>query len=106
MKIYMVNFGGADLRILNPKGETAEAHTLPKGSLDGIELRPDGSALISSWEANAVFLRKSDGTVETVISNVDAPADIGWDIKRNRLLVPLFKQNKVLIKDLGPHNKK
>ncbi|MEC7983675.1 MAG: hypothetical protein VX278_00845 [Myxococcota bacterium] len=104
--IYMVNFGGAELRVLNAKGETMQTHTLPKGSLDGIELRIDGSALISSWESNSVYLRKMDGTVETVVSDVDAPADIGWDLKRNRVLVPLFKQNKVLIQPLGPHNAK
>ena len=102
----MVNFGGSDLRVLNAKGETTQTYSLPKGSLDGIVLRIDGSALISSWEANSVYLRKSDGAVETVVSDVDAPADIGWDIKRNRVLVPLFKQNKVLIKSLGAHNAK
>jgi len=102
--IYMVNFGGAEMRILNPKGETTKTHSFPKGSLDGIELRSDGSAFVSSWESSSVYLRKTDGAIETVVSNVDAPADIGWDAKRNRLLVPLFKQNKVLIKTVAAHS--
>jgi sugar lactone lactonase YvrE len=103
-KIYLVGFGGNDLRILGPDGSILSTEPLPAGSLDGIALRPDGSALVSSWEGSAVYLRTSDGVVSTVLEGVNAPADIGWDSKRNRLLVPMFKDDKIWIRPLGHHN--
>jgi hypothetical protein len=88
-KVWCVTFGSGD-----KTGKRADAQKLPKGSLDGIV--PLGDDLfISSWEAQAVYRGKPGGKFEVVVPGVKAPADIGYDTKRGRLLVPLFQDNAV-----------
>ena len=38
---------------------------------------------------------------EVVVSDVEAPADIGYDSRRNRVLIPLFQGDAVVIQPLG-----
>ncbi len=61
---------------------------------------PEGGFLYSSWGAEAVYHVTSLGQKIPVVEGVDAPADIGYDIGRERVLVPLFNQNEVWIVDL------
>jgi hypothetical protein len=35
------------------------------------------------------------------IGGVNAPADIGWDAQRNRVLIPMFSDNRVEVWELG-----
>ena len=42
------------------------------------------------------------GTESLLLENVESPADIGYDAQRNRLLVPLFTPNQVIIKEVPP----
>jgi len=70
---------------------------LPKGQLDGIIEAAGIPTLVSSWEAKAVFAIADDGKVSELISGVESPADIGWDHKRRRVLIPLFTKNTVEI---------
>jgi hypothetical protein len=34
------------------------------------------------------------------VENVEAPADIGWDQRRNRLLIPLFNGNRIEVREI------
>jgi len=61
---------------------------------------PGGVLLVSSWGASAVFRVAADGRAEAVVSNVRSPADIGYDGKRNRVLIPLFQDNRIVIQAL------
>jgi len=81
-------------------GKKADVVELPKGGLDGIVRLPGGDFLISSWEAKAVFRGPPAGPFEAVIEGVESPADIGYDTKRNRVLIPLFQKNRVEIHSL------
>jgi sugar lactone lactonase YvrE len=94
-KTWVVTFGSGELYSLDAKGKKADAKKLPKGTLDGIVLLPGGDLLVSSWEANAVYRGKPGGEFTPVIENVKSPADIGYDTKRNRVLVPLFESDEV-----------
>jgi hypothetical protein len=98
--LLMVGFGGAAvLRIPLDGGPPEELATLPGGQLDGIVRLDDGTLLVSSWEAGAVFRVAPDGTAtEVAVDNVEAPADIGWDAERGRLLIPLFQADRVEIR--------
>lgn len=92
--LWVVTFGSGELyRLTN--GERADAVKLPAGSLDGLVRLDDGSLLISSWDASALFRGTAGGTFEPVLENLDAPADIGYDSKRNLVLVPHFNENRV-----------
>jgi hypothetical protein len=99
-KVWVVTFGSNELYQID-KGKKATVTTkLPKGSLDGLVHLSDGSFLVSSWDAKAVYRGKPGGTFDTVVSNVDSPADIGYDTKRHRLLVPHFVENVVSMHDV------
>jgi hypothetical protein len=71
----------------------------PKGQLDGIVIS-GGKTLVSSWEGKAIYSVAADGTATEVIGGLDEPADIGFDTKRSRLLIPLFGKNTVEIRPL------
>ena len=98
-KLWVVSFGGNELYQLD-HGKKKNVATLPKGSLDGLVLLEDGTFLVSSWDGKAVYRGPAAGPFRTVLENVNAPADIGYDSKRNRLLVPHFMDSIVTIHEL------
>ena len=69
----------------------------PTGSLDGLVAMDDGSLIMSSWEGSAIYRLDKNGSYSTVVDSLESPSDIGYDNKRNRLLVPLFLKDKVVI---------
>lgn len=58
-------------------------------------LAADGSHIVTSWGGKAVY-RLRDGRFEPVLEGVTSPAQIGYDRKRERLLVPQLEENKLL----------
>lgn len=80
---------GADL----PKG--------PGGQLDGVVKLADGSLLVSSWEGKAVYQVHAGGHYMVVADSIEAPADIGYDAGRNRVLIPMFTTNRLVIRSMG-----
>jgi sugar lactone lactonase YvrE len=93
-KLWVVGFGNGELYSLDKAGAKQDAQKMPKGSLDGIVPLGDG-LLVSSWDAQAVYRGKPGSSFEIVISGVKSPADIGYDTKRSRVLVPLFQGNAI-----------
>ena len=99
--LVLVTFTPAgEVYTLGPGGKVQNVRKLPSGNLDGVEALPNGALLISSWGASAVFQLDRDGTVKTVVSNVPSPADIGYDSKRDRVLIPIFMENRLVIQPL------
>ncbi len=93
-KIWVVGFGAKTLwRIVD--GKQADVQELPAGSLDGVEALGDARVAVSSWEAKAVWAGTLGGTFKPIIENCESPADIGVDVKRKRVLVPVFNGNAV-----------
>ncbi|HSG07996.1 MAG TPA: hypothetical protein VLA36_06550 [Longimicrobiales bacterium] len=99
--IMVVTFGSGEVYRLTAEGERTAMMPPSERQLDGIEILPDGGFLMSSWGDRCVYRVGSDGKVSKVLVDVDAPADIGYDSKRNRVLVPLFNANQVQIHPLG-----
>ena len=95
-KVWVVSFGSDELYQLD-NGKKTNVSKLPKGSLDGLVHLSDGSFLVSSWDGKAVYRGPQHGVFTTVIQNVNAPADIGYDAKRHRLLIPHFMDSIVTI---------
>jgi len=98
-KVWVVTFGANELYQID-NGKKANVTTLPKGSLDGLVHLADGSFLVSSWDAKAVYRGKPGGAFAAVIENVNSPADIGYDTKRHRVLIPHFMDNIVTVHPL------
>ena len=97
-KIWVVSFASNELYQIADGKKTSVAK-IPKGSLDGLVHLADGSFLVSSWESKTVYRGKGNA-FKPIVENVDSPADIGYDVKRHRLLVPHFMENVVTIHDV------
>ena len=91
--VWVVSFGSGELyRVVN--GGRADIQKLPRGSLDGLVIVV-GDLFISSWEGESVFRGRPGGRFAQAIKGIKAPADIGHDLWRNRILIPLFNENEV-----------
>jgi len=99
-EVRVVTFGTGEVYKVTLDGETGkrdEIVKLPKGQLDGVVEMPDSSLLVSSWEAKAVYRVDEDGQTTELITGVESPADIGFDSRHRKLLIPLFLGNVVKI---------
>jgi sugar lactone lactonase YvrE len=100
--LWVVTFGTGELYKV-AAGKKAAGVKPPKGQLDGIVQLTTGDVLVSSWEGKAIYRGPADGSKWTELANdQESPADIGWDSKRNKLLVPLFQKDTVNIIDVKP----
>jgi hypothetical protein len=97
--LWAVSFGANELYEID-KGKKTNVVKIPKGSLDGLVRLSDGTFLVSSWESNSVFRGAATGPFTEVIKNVTSPADIDYDNKRKRVLVPHFTENRITIHPL------
>jgi hypothetical protein len=100
--VWVVALGANHLFHVDQQGGTGPATRLPKGGLDGIVKLGDGSFLVSSWEASAIYRGFPRGEFKEVISGIPSPADIGLDSKRNTLLIPIFQKSAVQFVPLPP----
>jgi sugar lactone lactonase YvrE len=101
-ELVVVTFGSGEIYTVSgeDKMERSEGVKPEQGSLDGIIALDSGEVLVSSWASSGIYKGAEAGPFTTVIADVDAPADIGWDGARSRVLIPLFKQNSVVIHEL------
>jgi len=93
--VWIVTFVSGEIYEVDAKGKQGKAHKLPKGQLDGIVGLPDGDFLVSSWEGKCVYRGKPGGEWKEVVSGIESPADIGYDPKRKRVLIPVFTGDKL-----------
>lgn len=105
--LWVACAGTGELLLLVPPASgapTADAGrlALPAGGLRGIAAMPDGTLLISSWAAGAVYRGLRDGPFEAVVSGLESPADLDYDTRRKRLLIPLFTGHALAIFELPP----
>lgn len=98
--VLLVPFGGAEVWHIDAKGAKHTMGKMPAGQLDGLLRLEDGTILASSWEGKAVYRMAKDGQTSAVVENVASPADIGYDAKRGRLLVPVFTEDRLMVVEL------
>jgi streptogramin lyase len=97
--VVVVTFSATgDMYTIAPTGRRRALPAPPKGQLDGVELLPGGAMLVSSWAASAVYRIDAAGRATIAAANVESPADIGYDRRRGRVLIPLFTKNALVIR--------
>jgi hypothetical protein len=96
--VVVANDGSKEVYRLDDKGAKQDVTKVPGGKLDGLLALGD-SLLVTSWETNAIYRGKLGGTFEVALPDQKA-ADIGYDTKRGRLLVPLLADNAVVAYEL------
>jgi hypothetical protein len=99
--LWVATWQGA-LYHVTPDGKQEAPLKAPGAQLDGLLQTADGQVLVSSWEKSTVFVGSTDGQFSPLLSDVKAPADIGYDSKRGQVLVPLFTENSIQIQKLPP----
>lgn len=71
------------------------------GKFDGVEPLGNGHFMVASWGDSSVRLL-GNGENRRIASNVLAPADIGFDTRRNRLAIPVGPLNQMQLWQLPP----
>lgn len=99
--IILVPFGGAAVMRVPLDGSAPDTIAmLPGGQLDGVVRTRSGDLLVSSWESSTVYRVDAGGNVSVLAEGLEAPADIGYDARRDRVLVPLFNANRVEVRSV------
>ena len=70
------------------------------GGYDGVVVTSNGRVLVSSWTDSTVHVVEGE-TMRRLVTGMPAPADLGYDARRNRVAIPLFNDNRVEIWTIG-----
>jgi len=94
-EVWVVTFGSGEMfRLVD--GERMDLTAVTGGSLDGI-ISVGDRMLVSSWANQEVHAGAAGGEFIPVVTEVQSPADIGYDATRTVLLIPLFELDEVRI---------
>jgi sugar lactone lactonase YvrE len=97
------SFGGPNVLDWAPGERAPNVLASGPGSYDGVEVLADGRVLLTSWADSSLYVLPAEGgELQRVVAGVDGPADIGWDEGRQRVAIPLFSENRVVMYDLAP----
>ena len=98
--LLVVGWSGAAY-VLDSLGRRTELVRPSHGQLDGVIMRANGVIVASSWEdSSLVSLFPGETTWRPVFRGMPAPADIGFDSRRDRVLIPLFQANRIEVRPL------
>jgi hypothetical protein len=98
--LVCVTFGSSEVFTVDDKGTKGNVTKPPQGTLDGVVNLGGDTLLISSWAASAIYKGPVGGPFEVVLDNQKSPADIGYDTKRSRILIPHLTEDYVDVYDL------
>jgi sugar lactone lactonase YvrE len=92
-RFIIVEFGGRSILAWKPEDKTPRAIAKGPGGFDGVVVT-GGKILVSSWNDSTVASYETGQEVK-LVTGVPGPADIGYDAKRNRLLIPSLPGNRL-----------
>src|SRR5436305_3662335 len=101
-RFIVVQFGGRSILAWKPGDKAPSVIAKGPGGFDGVEIA-GSRVLVSSWSDSTVSSYETGQEVK-VIAGVPSPADIGYDGKRHRVLIPVFSGNRVEIWQLPRDN--
>lgn len=90
----IVGFNSANVFAWDGAADSVTVLGTGPGGGDGIIILNDGRALYSSW-ADSSLTTFVDGVSTKLRGALNAPADLGYDARRNLVAVPLFNDNRV-----------
>lgn len=94
-RFIIVPFAATDILEWRPNEAPTPIATGP-GSFDGVEVLDDGRVLISSWADSSLHVLAND-SLQRAITGIPSPADIGIDLRRMRVAIPVFTEDRVEI---------
>ena len=81
-------------------GRLIKEKTLPTGQFDALIPLADGGFLAASQLGKNIYKVSANGDVTEVAKEIAVPAAIGYDTKRNRLLIPQIAPGSITMVDL------
>jgi hypothetical protein len=96
----VVTFMSGEVYRIGADGNRTVLAAPSEQQLDGVVELADGRILASSWGDSCIHEMSAAGDMTCIISDVEAPADIGADTGRSRVLIPLFTSDMVLIRSI------
>ncbi len=93
-RFLIASFGGDTIFAWKPGSGTLEVLAAGPGQFDGIEITEEGRVFITSQSTASLWELRDDRLIETIV-NLPGAADLGYDAKRRRLLIPLTGSNRV-----------
>lgn len=94
----VATFGSGELYRVDMQGRRTNLPKPPKGQLDGL-VRAGNRYIVSSWEdSSIVSMAPGDSMYMVLVHPVATPADIGYDSKRERILIPVFNENRIEVR--------
>ena len=94
-RLLMISWDEGTLNEVGDDGKVTVITKLPAGQLDGVVPDGAGGLLISSWEGKCVYRMDSGGNSSVAVGELDAPADLGWDATRDRVIIPWFNEGRL-----------
>ncbi len=98
--LYVATFQSGEIFRVTPEGERLQLLPVSEMGLDGFVSLEEKGFLFSSWGDSAVYWIRADFNVTVLVGDVEAPADIGYDMSRNRVLIPLFRANELRLREV------
>lgn len=92
-RFVIASYGGKSVLGWRPSDKAPRVIGRGAGAFDGVAMAR-GAILVSSW-ADSSVTRFDSAQGTKVITGLAGPGDIGYDAKRNRVLVPLLTANRV-----------
>ena len=98
--LFVATWESGEVFRVTPTGERLQLFPPSEMQLDGFVSLEEWGFLFSSWGDSAVYWVTPDGNILTLVEDVQAPADLGYDAGRNRALIPLFLDHQLIIREV------
>lgn len=96
---YVVSFGSGEYYHVTATGERHPLAKPAKGQLDGVVVLPHYRVMASSWADSSIIVLDSGATAwRAMYTGMPSPADIGYDSRRDRVLIPIFQGNRIEVR--------
>ncbi|MEW6321481.1 MAG: SMP-30/gluconolactonase/LRE family protein [Acidobacteriota bacterium] len=100
--IVVVNVGSSAVLTYAPSGELLTTEQSSDPGNDGLVILPDGTKYVSSVRLGTIARIRPGQPAERIADGIPTAASMGYDSKRNRLVIPMNDWNAITIVELGP----
>jgi hypothetical protein len=92
--VVVAPFGSSEVYRLDANGQKTDITKTPAGGLAGV-VKLGEWFFVTSFQSDSVYRGKLGGRFDVALTDQIAPADLAYDTKRGRLVVPHFTSNTV-----------